>query len=438
MDYSESLAYLGQIQEDGAKFSLDKVQTIIDIFPFDLRKIRFIQVGGTNGKGSTSHGIASVLTEGGYRVGLFTSPHLFDLRERIAVNREWISQAAFANCLTQVKDLTSELLHQSLLPSKPSFFEHMLLAALFFFHQEKADFAVLEVGLGGRLDATTAISPVLSVITNVNYDHMKILGHTLAAIAAEKAGIIKTGIPLVCACSPKTAGYRVIRQRCIEKHAPFEPVYTKHHRLVPQDKTDKRPAFRYITKESDYHFSPGMNGHHQGINAATVIRAAEVLNNIGLTQLSPDTIRSGIEKNSVPGRMEWFDTKPPILIDGGHNAAGMNALGRYLSSMHLKDMTLIFGVLKDKQYRRMIKEILPYIKKAILTEPLSHRAKPAAQLRRFFAPLEASVQLDYDKALKEALSHPEPILITGSLYLIGYLRDRIETMLQHSSMEVPS
>ncbi len=436
MDYSESLAYLGQIQEDGAKFSLENIQIVIDHFPFDLRKIAFIQVGGTNGKGSTAHGIASVLEQGGHRVGLFTSPHLFDPRERIAINKEWIPQAAFAQCLSMVRELTSDLEQKKLIPAKPSFFEHMLLVALFYFQHEQVDCAVLEVGLGGRLDATTAIRPCLTVITNVNYDHMKILGSTLSEIAQEKAGIIKAAVPMVCACKPGTAGYRIIRQRCLDLGAPFEPVFSGQNRLMTEDGSATRPSYRYISAGTEYRFTPGMNGRHQSDNAATIIRAAEILNRLGISKLDKEAIVSGIRKNQVPGRLEWFASKPPILIDGGHNKAGIKSLAAYLSDMGLKELTLVFGVLKDKQYRGMIREILPYARRVILTDPLSHRTKPAAQLSRYFAPLPVTVQPDPEKALHLALAHSDPILITGSLYLIGFIRDRILAMLHHTSMEV--
>lgn len=438
MDYRESLAYLGQIQEDGAKFSLDNIQVVIDHFPFDLRKISFVQVGGTNGKGSTSHGIASVLLEGGYRVGLFTSPHLFDLRERIALNGEWISPQDFADCLTQVRELTDLLLGRRIIPTKPSFFEHMLLTALVFFCQKQVDFAVLEVGLGGRLDATTAIPPVLSVITNVSYDHMKILGNNLKSIAAEKAGIVKPGVPLVCACQARSTGYRVIRQRCLDKGAPFEAVFSREHRLSPLEQTGENPLFCYHTPSAEYRFTPGMNGRHQALNAATIIRSAEVLNSSGKAVLPRETVLSGIARYRVPGRMEWFGTKPPILIDGGHNVPGIKALTAYLDDLRLRNVTLVFGVLRDKQYARMIRLLLPYIGRVILIDPLSHRAKPAAQLLRFFPSVPVSLPADHEAGLREALSHEEPILITGSLYLIGYMREKIELLMQHSSMEVPS
>jgi dihydrofolate synthase/folylpolyglutamate synthase len=438
MDYTESLAYLGKIQEDGAKFSLDKIQIIIEHLPFDLRKIGFIQVGGTNGKGSTSHGISAVLSRGGYRVGLFTSPHLFDLRERIALGKEWISQSAFATCMTQVARLVDDLTSRGIIPTRPSFFEHMLLTALTFFHQEKVDFAVLEVGLGGRLDATTAIKPLVSVITNVNYDHLKILGRTLSAIAAEKAGIIKPGIPVVCACQPKTAGYRVIKTRAGELSAPFEPVFSPLHQLSLPLHAARSPVFTYSTPEAVHRFTPGMPGQHQGHNAAAIIRTVQVLNRLGITNIDQSAIEQGIADNRVPGRLEWFNTHPPILIDGGHNAAGIRSLTAYLKEVGLGDLTLVFGVLKDKQYRSMIREILPFTGRVILTEPQSHRAISAHAIAPLFSPLKPLIIPDYQEALEKAIAAEKTVLITGSLYLIGEMRDRILTRLQHSSMEVPS
>lgn len=438
MDYSESLAYLGHIQEDGAKFSLDNIQVIIDHFPFDLRKIGFIQVGGTNGKGSTSHGITAVLTRSGYRVGLFTSPHLFDLRERIAIGHDWISREAFATCITQVAHLIDDLVREQVIPIRPSFFEHMLLTALFYFYQEKVDFAVLEVGLGGRLDATTTITPLVSVITNVNYDHLKILGSTLGAIASEKAGIIKTDIPVVCGCMPRTAGHRVIRSKAREMKAPFEPVFSPRHRLTSLQIQGSIPVFCYTTPSGEYHFTPGMPGRHQGQNAAAIIRTIETLIQLGKVRVHHEAILQGIAENHVPGRLEWMDTQPPILIDGGHNAAGMKSLSAYLREMELYDLTLIFGVLRDKQYRRMIREILPFVGRVILTEPKSHRTISSQAISPLFSPLHPVIENDYQEALGHALSLDRPVLITGSLYLIGEMRDRILNRLQHSSMEVPS
>ena len=231
MDYHTGLEYLQQVQHLGAKLEIETIQKIISNLPFNLKNIKFIQVAGTNGKGSTSHFITSIIQTAGYKAGLFTSPHLQNIRERITINKNWISRDAFAKSLSEVKDISQDLHKKGIIPSLPTFFEHIFLTSLHHFYLNQVDFVILEVGLGGRLDATSTITPCASVITNISYDHTKTLGKRISEIAAEKAGIIKTAVPVVCGCNTRSVSNRVIRDIALKKGATFHNVIDKQNSL---------------------------------------------------------------------------------------------------------------------------------------------------------------------------------------------------------------
>ena len=205
MHYAAALEYLKKIQGENCKLSLDTIQRIIARLPFDVAAVKYVQVAGTNGKGSTAHFIASILQSAGWRVGLFTSPHLQDVRERIQVNGRPISRGDFSRAVGVVRDLSLELIAAGVIANLPTFFETLFLASLFHFNRRGSAWAVLEVGLGGRLDATSTVTPEISVITNISSDHTHILGKTLAAIAGEKAAIARENVPLVSGSCPRSS-----------------------------------------------------------------------------------------------------------------------------------------------------------------------------------------------------------------------------------------
>ena len=424
MNYVEACHYLDSVRDQGAKLALDNIQNLIDHLPFDLSTIRFIQIAGTNGKGSTSHFTASILRAAGERTGLFTSPHLQTIRERIMVNGEEISPAEFGISMTAIRDISRDLVDRGTIAHLPTYFEHVFLTALHYFHTRKVTAAVMEVGLGGRLDATTSLTPVVTAITNISYDHTKTLGSSLSEIAREKAGIIKPGIPLVCGCPPRTVSKRVIESICHERGAPFQQVTRS------RDDLEVKPAepgyeCTYHSREKTRHFFVRMNGIHQARNAATAIRVAESFFSESRF-LEDSAVAQGISSTRVPGRIEHIESTPPILIDGGHNEAGTMALSRFLLERDLRNLTLIFGVLRDKKYRRMVSLLRPYISRVIVTEPVSNRALPAEKTVRCFpASLSPTIQRDYPKALQAARAVGQPVLITGSLYMAGTMRSLI-------------
>ncbi len=432
MNYQEALRYLQEVRENGTKLSLENIQRIIDQLPFSLNNIKFIQVAGTNGKGSTSHFIANILIASGYKVGLFTSPHLQNIRERVTINKNWISEDQFALEIGRIRDFVRQLLDKNLIDNSPTFFEHLLLLALFYFNSQEADYAVLEVGLGGRLDATTAITPVVNVITNIALEHTKTLGRRIRDIAFEKAGIAKKAVPLVSACRKYSIANRVIRDVCESKGALFYRVFDKQNQLH-SDYKDNKYHCSYRTPRENYHFDIQMNGSHQTLNAATAIKAIEVMKRDSKLNsetdnrvISLDSISRGIRENFVPGRIEEIEASPPIIIDGGHNVDGIAVLASHLKTRRFRNCTLIFGVLRDKKYKKMVEILLPYIKHVLLVTPRSNRALPLQKLSPLFIEKQVTEYGDnYSEALERARVIGKQILITGSIYMIGEMRNLI-------------
>ena len=429
MDYGKAQTYLKTIRQESCKLEISNIRRMISCFPVDLSRIRFIQVAGTNGKGSTSHYLASILQSAGYRVGLFTSPHLQDVRERIMVNGRKISRSEFASEIERVRRIGLRLRRRNLIRSMPTFFEHLFLAALDHFHRQQADWVVLEVGLGGRLDATSTITPDISVITNISKDHTDILGRTIVEIAREKAGIIKRGVPLICGCFPGSPSNRVIRESALRNHAEFHEVFRSPNRLEVGNLEDGYDC-RYQTEGREYRFRVRLNGRHQTLNAAIAVKTIDVLRRDGWT--IPDrAIARGIESMFIPARIETFIARPAeksapcLILDGGHNREGIRVLTEYLDEKALRGLTLIFGVLKDKPYRKMAGLLKPYVQHVIATQPRSDRALPAEKLVSLFRGKKVLVEKEMPQAIEIAKKLKRDIMITGSLYLAGEMRTLI-------------
>lgn len=420
MNYAEALDYLNGVQRESEKLALETIAAIVAHFPGPLTDIRFVQIAGTNGKGSTTHFLAEILSQAGYRTGRFTSPHLSDVRERIAVNGRIISRNDFASCIGFVRDLCLGLIATGIIAQLPTFFETVFLAALVHFQRRRVAWAVLEVGLGGRLDATSTIRPVAAVITTISRDHTQILGTRLAAIATEKAGIIKTGVPVVCGCPPRSIAARVIRRRAIEMESSYHPVWAREEDL---DVTDAPHAYRcrYFDGRRWHRFAVHLRGRHQTGNAATAVKTAVVLRDAGAV-IPEAAIRAGIARAEIAARIESIAGRPPLIIDGGHNAEGARALAGYLHERGVHDATLLFGVLADKEYARMAATLRPFAGRVILTEPRSHRSLAPEKLLPLFRGLPCQVVCNPRHALAVAKSCTSLIIVTGSLYLAGEIR----------------
>lgn len=436
MDYQKVLEYLGRVDEyKGMNLSLANPAKIIHNFPFQLNHIPFIQVAGTNGKGSTAHFLASVLQASGHKVGLFTSPHLTDVRERIKVDNRWISETDFADCIAEVKELSEQLLQKGIITDTPTYFEYTFLAALYHFYREKVTIAILEAGLGGRLDATSTITPILSLITGISHDHTAILGQHIKDIAAEKAGIIKKGVPVVCGCNVHSAAHTVIKNKARELNASFYNVLDSKNRLSITE-LDTGYRCRYVTETItnpiSYTFDVYMNGKHQTRNAAAAVKAVQILATKGFA-VTPEAIREGIKSTQVPARIEIIESqaqtspraKMTVILDSSHNVESVKGLCDFLEQKKKRRLTLIFGVLADKNYKQMAKLLLPFIEKVIITEPVSRRALPAEKLAGLFNKWgvnDVLVQQDFKQALAAAQKWQAEILVTGSFYLVGEIR----------------
>jgi dihydrofolate synthase/folylpolyglutamate synthase len=420
MRYAEALSYLSGVQGENCKLSLANIERIVAHLPFAVGAVRYIQVAGTNGKGSTSHFIASILKSSGCKVGLFTSPHLQDVRERIQIDGRQISRNDFARAVGAVRDLSSDLLARGAIANLPTFFETIFLAALFHFSSCHVDWAVLEVGLGGRLDATTTICPELSVITNISRDHTDILGKTLAKIAGEKAAIAKKGVPLVSGCPPRTVAARVIRVAANSRGAPLVEVFGPGRELSVQKK-GRGYSCSYYVPGHGYRFRVKQKGRHQTLNAAVAVAAVDVLRKRG-DKISDAAVARGILAMSIPARIEVFSGQPPVILDGGHNGAGIKVLVDYLQGENIRAFTLLFGVLQDKHYPAMARQLAPLATHVVLTTPPSVRALPPEKLLPFFKQSQCLVENDFSRALALAKKWKRIIIICGSLYLAGAMR----------------
>jgi dihydrofolate synthase / folylpolyglutamate synthase len=423
MDYSNTLQYLfGQLpmfQRSGPaayKANLDNTLALDVLFQHPHRKFRSIHVAGTNGKGSVSHWLASVLQSAGYKVGLYTSPHLVDFRERIRVNGEMIPEEAVSNFVERFLDMNREL------NIEPSFFELSVMMAFDYFAAQKVDVAVIEVGLGGRLDSTNIITPDLSVITNISLDHTNLLGKTIGAIAAEKAGIIKAGVPVVIGESlPESEP--VFRAKATELGAPLE-MADQLYQLQLSGET----GWNVVSECSVLYRNlvSGLKGDYQQKNLVTLLAAIRQLQK--LDYMIPDAaILEGIEqvalKTGLRGRWEQISEQPRIICDTGHNEAGLEYVARQLSHENFSQLHFVFGTVNDKDINAIL-ALLPKNAHYYFTQAGIERALDANQLQALAVPfgLRGTVHQTVREALAAARSNAKPndlIFVGGSTFVVA-------------------
>jgi len=394
--YQEALSWLYGTQLFGIKLGLESVRRLFAALNlFDSWEPKIIHVAGTNGKGSVCAMLDSILRAQGHRTGLFTSPHLVSFRERIRVNGEKIFEEAVTAGLTTIRSLVAHW------DPHPTFFEIVTALALFYFKESKIGFVVLETGMGGRLDATNATQPIVSVITPIDLDHQKWLGNSLAAIAGEKAGIIKPKTPVVSALQPPEAE-TVIRARAIECDAPLQFV------------------------RDNYDGSVALTGKYQKQNAAVALAA---LRAAGIA-VDNEAIRRGLNSVIWPARFQQWDNR--TIIDGAHNPAGAQILAQtWQEKLSQQRASIILAVLQDKDVAGMIRALAPIARRFLLPKIRAVRAVPPnetaasiqSDLGRAQSPdapeISVGVFENFPDALAEARAHKEKILITGSLHFAG-------------------
>lgn len=405
--------YLASLNIDVMHFGLEAITELMARFGNPQNSYPTILIGGTNGKGSTAAMAASVLREAGFKTGLYTSPHLVDVRERIVINGKKISQRKFGCLLQEIKSRASAPL---------TYFEVITAAALIHFEQEQVDIAFMEVGLGGRLDATNVCRPLISVITNIGLEHTAYLGDTLEAIAGEKAGIIKPGGVCITGATQKKV-ISALASVCRQQKSRF----------YRQD-----IDFRMIRRANGLSDYLGMNrnlydldislpGRHQLANAALALALVEMLEQSGF-HVKDDAVLAGLKKTRWPARMEIICQKPVFLLDGAHNPAGMRVLSSALrNDFAQRRLILIFAVLADKDYRRMLQRIAPLADRIFLPPLKTKRAVAPQVLAAFIeslgypALMPENVTVSVMQALQCAVKD-DLICACGSLYLAGEVK----------------
>jgi len=435
MNYDAAVRYLLSLgrelaaptQAGAAKFDLENITVLAERLGRPDRAYPGAHIAGTNGKGSTAAFLESILRHAGFRTGLNTSPHLEKINERIRISGEEISDQAFAETFSRVQVLIEELLAAGKLRAHPTYFECVTAMAFESFASERVGFAVFEVGLGGRLDATNILSPAVTIITRIDFDHENFLGHSLAEIAREKAGILKHGVPLVLADQPPEAREVILALAKSLDCEVIEPAQT--FRVDHQSIHDGRLHARVKEEASGQTFeiTPSLPGRFQLQNALNAVAAARLLQQRGF-RITDEAITLGIAATIWPGRLEKLQSTPDVYCDGAHNPGAARELAYFLDqNFSGRKIFLIYAALRDKAVDEVAGLLFPRAAEVIFTAPRTSRAVSATQLAEIASHHAASfsVMPDAERAFEHALAEAAPedaIFITGSLYLVGQLR----------------
>lgn len=438
VNFAESVNYLLGLGHETLtmKLGLGNVRRLLARLGDPQLAFPAVQIAGTNGKGSTAAMLEAICRAAGLRAGLYTSPHLVRITERVRVCGHEVSPEAFARAATEVREAADSVRGES--GALPTFFEQVTALALCAFRDAGVGLAILETGLGGRLDATTVAGAGVVVITPVGLDHQEHLGDSLASIAAEKAAVVRPGVAAVVSAQPPEAE-AVILARCRE--CGVEPRRTGPPPQVEGTTADGRLRVRMRTARADYgSVTLALRGRHQLENAAAAVAAAEVLAERGLVELTRESAVAGLERAEHPGRLEWIDaTRPPVLLDGAHNPSGAAALRAYLDEFVRAPVTLVFGAMRDKPLAELGSILFPAAAHLILTEPRNPRAATAAELVRAVPSPPASSTITLAPSARDALAlaglHTPPggvVCVSGSLYLVGEVRALLEAEGAHA------
>jgi dihydrofolate synthase/folylpolyglutamate synthase len=399
--YAEAIQFLYHLRLFGARFGLETTLKLAELTGNPHHQLRFIHVAGTNGKGSTCAMLESIYRAAGLRVGLFTSPHLISFRERIQINRQFISE----NDVVRFVDELNPLLGAFDESHQPTFFEAVTIVALRYFAEQKCDLVVWETGLGGRLDATNIVTPLASVITNIGIEHSEWLGDTVEKIAIEKAGIIKPGVPVITTAT-NGHGLEIIKVAAQERRSPLTVVHTAHMNVPPLD-----------TLQLSLH------GPHQRLNAALALETVRTL--AKQIPVADAALRTGLTAIDWPGRMHCIQTisGQTILLDGAHNPDGAEALRLALrEEFPGANPAMIFGVFRDKDSMSMCLSLAPLAGRILLTPVHSERTEDPSRLVAACRESNPRAQIEVCSSLADALKKVSSVpfvVIAGSLYLVG-------------------
>ncbi len=410
MNYKESVEYIHSLLQFGIKPGLERISMLLSSLGNPQDKIKTVHIAGTNGKGSTSTHIANILTSAGHKTGLYTSPYVLSFCERIQIDGESISEEKLSKTVTKVQKEIFKLNEKGIVITE---FEAITAVAFLYFYEEKCDFAVIEVGLGGRFDATNVLSsPKASVITSISLDHTKILGDTLPKITFEKCGIIKEGVPVVTSANQNSEVLSVIEQTARDRNCNLTVTNPKNAEII-SDKLGET-VFEYDGENYTLHLC----GEHQIENAVNAIESARLLG------ISEEFIKSGIAKTLMLARMEIIGKEPLIIRDGGHNEGCAKALRNFILRYRIKNIKMLVGMMADKDTDRYLQLVCPLCDSVTVCTPSNPRAESAEDLlisakkycKEAFAtqnPKEA-----YEQVLRSA-NKDGTVLLCGSFYLMS-------------------
>ena len=431
MKYEEAMKYITEVGNFGSNYGLERTYKLLEHLGNPERDLKLIHIAGTNGKGSTTSMITEILMGEGYKVGMYTSPFIEEFEERIQINRNNIPKESLAILMDEIKVAVDKVIEAGY--NHPTEFEIITVLMLLYFKKENIDFGVIEVGLGGTLDSTNVIKPIIQVITSISFDHTNLLGNTLEKIAREKAGIIKKGIPTVIYPQQEEV-LKVIKNKCFEMDS--ELYIANNENLKFENIVNLDKPYQLLKYNNEIDILLPLLGEHQIINLSVAMQAIEVLNNKNIIDISIANIVKSIKNVSWKGRLEVLSNNPYVVIDGAHNIQGIKTLSRNIKKyFKYNNLYLILGILADKDVEEMIKIITPMAKKVYSVTPNSIRGELAESLKDEVSKFNKNCKAfdKYEEAYLEALndaSEKDLILASGSLYMIGDMRKIIRKISQ--------
>lgn len=413
MNYPQCLAYLDRLGDEvlTMKFGLETTRTLLDALGNPHKKIPCVLIAGTNGKGSVARFLNSIFSESGIRNALYTSPHLIRPEERICLGTQCIEPPVFAHYLT----LLVQTIEPLRFPCHPTYFETLTATAFLYFSEQQVEIAFLEVGMGGRLDSTNVVDPILSILTPIGLDHQKFLGDNLEAIASEKAAILRNGKPALLAPQlPEVQG--VIAKEAAKKRAQL--IELDANEIVCLGSDQGKYRFRFHGLDCQL----GLYGRQQLVNAALAIRAAEILGEAGFS-ISSEGIEKGVEETCWMGRLQKVAEKPTVFLDGAHNRDAAQNLAGFISEHTEEPRSLVFATMGDKEIGKILEILEPYFDRVYLTRIQSRRAARVEELKQIL-PRGIPVSDPFD-AYQRALQSAATVIVAGSFYLVGEILKRL-------------
>lgn len=410
MNFNESVEYIHSLLAFGIKPGLERISMLLDLLGNPQDKLRIVHIAGTNGKGSTSTMISNMLIASGKKTGLFTSPYVIDFCERIQIDGENVDKTLFAECVTEVREKIEELNRQNIIITE---FEAITVSAFMCFVKAECEYVILEVGLGGRFDATNVVKkPEAVVITSISLDHVAILGDTIEKIAFEKCGIIKENVPVITSSNQCDDALKVIRETCENKNCNLVITNPKETEILDDS------IFGTVFAYNDKVFKTKLTGNHQIENTVNAIECAKML------EINEIAIASGIEKTKMIARMEIIGENPLIIRDGGHNEGCAEALYNFLTKYNVKNIKMLIGLMADKDVEGYVKKIAPLCKSVVTVTPSNPRALNGEALKEITE--KYCDDVNYINNPKEGYKYilsnskeDETVLICGSFYLMS-------------------